>query len=239
MLTGYVMFSGDESGADPQGKGWADLPASASPEAGYTQPAEWVEPERWTALPSGKRLDVRGSEVGFPHTLEGAVAAAAAANTVNIEGSRSTVDEQLRIYYSYVAKAEQSDENAEKIELAAVETDKMLHREMGVRPGGPLPSGAYMRNVVIGYKVIRESDDEVSVWVLARVTQKAGETKKETVDYTRTLNALVWKGGDWKLSAAATERVVQKAFKDGKPAIVAPGDAVFNEAGWTAIREAS
>ena len=239
-LTGYAMFNGDDDGSDAAGKGGASPSAtsSAGPKPGYTPPDDWSEPERWTALPRGKRTDEHGSEVGFPHTTQGAVAMAAAANTVSIEADRGTVDEQLRIYHSYVSKADQSDENAEKIELTAIQTDKSLHKQMSVPAGEPLPSGAYMRSSVIGYKVVRESDDEVSVWVLSRAAQKAGETAKESVDYTRTLNAVVWEDGDWKLSGAVTQRALQDARKD-EPKIVAPGDAAFNAAGWTAIREAS
>lgn len=239
-LTGYAVLNGGDEDADA-GRGGttpsASVSASPGPSATYAPPDDWAEPNLWAALPRGKRTDGRGSEVGFPHTTEGAVAMAAAANTVSIEADRSTVDEQLRIYHSYVSKVDRSDENAEGIERAAIETDTSLHKQMGVNAGEPLPAGAYMRSSVIGYKVIRESGDEVSVWVLARAVQRAGETAEESVEYTRTLNAVVWEDGDWKLSGAATERALREA--NDRPEIVAPGDAAFNTAGWTAIREAS
>ncbi|MFC7841901.1 hypothetical protein [Streptomyces sp. NPDC057382] len=239
-LTGYAVLNGGDDDADA-GKGGSTPSASVSappgPSASYEQPDDWTEPTRWVALPRGKRTDDRSSEVGFPHTTEGAVAMAAAANTVAMEADRDTKDEQLRLYYSYVSKVDQSDENAEEIELAAIETDKILHKELSAPVGEPLPPGAYMRSSVIGYKVIRESDDEVSVWLLARSARKGGETAKESVEYARILNAVVWEDGDWKLSGAATQRALNA--NPTKPKIVAPGDAAFNEAGWTAIREAS
>lgn len=239
-FTGVALLSGGDEAPDAPGAGGAGASASASPgpSATYAPPDDWTEPESWAALPRGKRTDERGSQVGFPHTAEGAVAAAAALNTVSIEGDRDTVDEQLRLYHSYVSKADRSDDHAEGVELAAIETDKALHKQMGLPAGGPLPSGAYMRSSVIGFKVVKASDDEVSVWLLSRAAQKAGETAKESVDYTRILNAMVWEDGDWKLSGAATQRAMGAAQK-GEPTIVAPGDAAFNEAGWTAIREAS
>ncbi|MFE0802681.1 hypothetical protein [Streptomyces sp. NPDC058812] len=239
-LTGYAVLAGGDEDTDPPSKGGSTPSASVSPgpSATYAPPNDWTEPDQWAALPRGKRTDERGSQVGYPHTTEGAVAAAAALNTVSIEGGRDTVDEQLRIYHSYVSKADQSDAHAEEIELAAVQTDKSLHQEMGLPAGGPLPPGAYMRSSVIGYKVVNASEDEVSVWLLSRAAQKAGETAKESVDYTRILNAVVWEDGDWKLSGAATQRAMGAAQKD-QPKIVAPGDAAFNTAGWTAIREAS
>lgn len=239
-LTGYAVFSGGDDGKGTADEGGASPSASssASPSAGYTPPDDWTEPARWAALPRGERTDEFGSEVGFPHSTEGAVAMMAAANTLAIEADRSAVDEQLRLYRSYVAEGDQSDDAAEVVELRALQADKDLHKSMGVDAGGPLPPGAYMRQTVIGYKVIAESADEVSVWLLTRVVQKAGETAKESGSYTRSLSGAAWRDGDWKLSGVVAGKAQQKAEKD-KPQMVAPGDAEFNEAGWTAIRAAS
>lgn len=237
VLTGYMAFSGDDEETGPPGPsgGSASAAASPSPAPSYTRPEEWTEPDRWAALPRGQRTDTHGSQVGYPKSTEGAVSMMAAANSISIDSDRDAVDEQLRIYRSYVAEGDQSDEGAEKIELDAVQTDKMLRKELGLPVGEPMPAGAYMRNTVVGYQVIKESDDAVSVWLLTRVVQKAGETAKERATYTRSLSGAAWTDGDWKLSG--------KAFADAdtsdEPAIVAPGDADFNAAGWVAIREAS
>ncbi|OEJ20840.1 hypothetical protein AR457_41975 (plasmid) [Streptomyces agglomeratus] len=244
VLTGYAVFAGGDGGSDTPARGGGGASASASrsaspPSPTYAAPEDWTEPERWAALPRGKRTDDRGSAIGFPHTTEGAVAMMAAANATTVEGDKSTVDEQLRIYRSYIGESDQSSENAEAIELNANQTDKSLARQMGVRAGQPLPPGAYVRNHVVGYKVVKKSRDEVSVWLLARVVQKTGETAKESSSYTRTLNGAQWQDGDWKLTGDATERVLQATKGQPKPKMVAPGDAAFNAAGWTAIREAS
>ncbi|CAM5316122.1 hypothetical protein [Streptomyces lateritius] len=241
MLTGYALFSGDDGGAETPAKGGpsASAPSSASPAPSYSVPDDWTEPERWAALPRGKRTDDRGSEVGFPHTAEGAAAMLAAANSTTMENGRTTVDEQLRIYYSYIGKVDHSTENAEKVELAAMQADKSLAKAMGVTPGHPLPAGAYQRNHVVGYKILRKTPDEVTMWVLSRVTQKAGELEKEKGSYTRTVMGVQWREGDWKITSAATQRALQDAQSQTKPEMVAPGDAEFNRSGWTAIREAS
>lgn len=239
-LTGYAAFSDDGGGKDtPAGKGGASASASPGPSATYAPPKDWTEPDQWAALPRGKRTDGRGSQVGFPKPTEGAVAMMVAANTTAIEGEKSNVDEQLRIYHSYIGKADQSSENAEQIELNAQATDKALAKQMGVSPGQPLPSGAYVRGTVVGYKIIKKSDTEVSAWLLSRVVQKGGEMKKESGSYTRTLAGAQWADGDWKLSAAATERAQQDVRGQAQPRIVAPGDEKFNSSGWTAIRQAS
>ncbi|WP_327286649.1 hypothetical protein [Streptomyces sp. NBC_01205] len=241
-LTAYSLLAGnDGGGTDTPAKGGASPSASspASPAPTYAPPEDWTEPERWTALPRGQRTDERSSQVGFPHTTEGAVAMAAAANSTAIEGGKSTADEQMRIFHSYFGKADQSSENAKKIETAAQDTDKTLAQEMGVSAGQPLPSGAYVRSHVVGYKIIKKSDDEVSVWLLSVVVQKNGETKKEESSYTRTLLAAQWQDGDWKTTADSMRRAQTESASQAQPPMVAPGDEEFNAGGWTAIRAAS
>ncbi|MGW6588387.1 hypothetical protein [Streptomyces globisporus] len=238
-LTGYAIFSGDGGGGDAPGKAGSSSSAAADPKPSYEQPEDWTDPQRWAALPRGKRTDERGSEVEFPHTTEGAVAALAAANSSVIEDTTSNVDEQLRLYYSYVAKEDQSEAAAERVELGSIDNGKAISREMGLKPGAPMPPGAYMRSHVVGFKVIKASPDQVSVWLLSRVTQKAGETAEEKGSYTRLLLGAKWEGTDWKLSVDASKAAQQDAAGETEPKMVAPGDAAFNAAGWTAIREAS
>ncbi|WP_236570407.1 hypothetical protein [Streptomyces mexicanus] len=240
-LTAYLALSGDDDGHSSAGKGGAHPSASGSVTPGptYTEPDDWIEPDRWSALPRGEHTDRYGNQVVYPHTTEGAVAMLAAANSTDVEGGRTLRDEQLANYHSYVARADQTAQNAENVELASIDADKQMHQSMGLPAGSDLPSGAYVRNTVIAYKVIKASRDEVSVWLLAKITKKAGETQKETASYTRTLMAGVWQDGDWKMSSAALVRASQQTDGQPKPEMAAPGDAKFNEVGWVAIREAS
>ncbi|MEU9535816.1 hypothetical protein AB0D00_26350 [Streptomyces sp. NPDC048213] len=244
VLTVYVMInSGDDEGTETPAKGRASASAatepSVSPSATYAPPADWTEPERWASLPRGKRTDEYGSAVEFPHTVEGGVAMAVAANTTAVEGKTSGVDEQMRIYNSYIPPRGHRPEVVKNIRAATEKGDRRLEEAAGAPAGGPLPSGAYMRSNVVGYKVIEAEGDELSLWVLARVTQKNGELEKETGSYTRTVVGAQWEDGDWKLSAEVTARAMSGTNAQAKPQIVAPGDAAFNSAGWTAIREAS
>ncbi|CUW33377.1 MULTISPECIES: hypothetical protein [Streptomyces] len=240
-LTGYALFSGGDDGTDTPGKGRSSTSASASPgpSATYAPPDDWTEPNQWAALPRGERTDGRGSTVGYPRSTEGAVAMMVAANSTAIEGEKSNTDEQLRIYHSYIGKADQSKQNAEQIELNAIQSDKALAKQMGVSPGQPLPTGAYVRSTVVGYKIIKTSGTEVTAWLLSRVVQKNGEMAKEKGSYTRTLAGAQWEDGDWKLTGAATQRAQQAVQGQAQPAMAAPGDPEFNQAGWTAIRQAS
>ncbi|MEW1551965.1 hypothetical protein [Streptomyces tsukubensis] len=239
-LTGYAVLSSDgEADSPAKGKGGPSASAPAKPSATYEVPQDWTEPARWSALPRGERTDTRGSRVGYPQTTEGAVGLMAAANATAMEGGTGAVEEQLRIYHSYIGAADKSEQNAEQIELTALETDKALARQMGVTPGQPLPAGAYLRNTVIGYKIISRAPGEVSAWLLARVVTRTGETATESTTFTRTLAGAQWENGDWRLTGAATERALAAVKGKPEPQQAAPGDAAFNAAGWTAIREAS
>ncbi|MFY0516000.1 hypothetical protein ACOMD4_37290 [Streptomyces anulatus] len=239
-LGGYALFSGGDEG-DEAGKAGAGSSASADPKPSqsYEVPEDWTDPKRWAALPRGERTDERGSQVGFPQTAEGAVAMMMAANTTAIEGTTTNDDEQLRLYYSYIGKPDQSEAAAERVEQGAITNGKSISRSMGLKPGAPLPAGAYMRTHVVGFQFIKKSPTEVTAWVLGMETQKAGETAEEKSSYTRTLMGAQWQDGDWKLSVEATRHGQDDTQGKPEPEMVAVGDASFNAAGWTAIREAS
>ncbi|MET9206798.1 hypothetical protein ABZW38_16820 [Streptomyces bacillaris] len=239
-LTGYALFGGDDGG-DAQGKAGSSSSASATPgpTESYAAPEDWTEPQRWAALPRGERTDERGSPVGFPQTAEGAVAMMAAANSSVIEGTRTNEDEQLRLYHSYIGKPDQSEAAEERVEQGAISNGEAIWRSMGLKPGDPLPAGAYMRTHVVGFQFIKRSPTEVTAWVLSMETQKAGEMEEEKVSYTRTLLGAQWQDGDWKLSVRATRHAQDDTQGKPEPEMVAVGDAAFNSAGWTAIREAS
>ncbi|MER6121776.1 hypothetical protein ABT173_03560 [Streptomyces sp. NPDC001795] len=241
-LTSYVALSGNGGGSDTGGKGSArpSVSASASPGPTYTVPSDWTEPNRWAALPRGAKTDKYGSQVSFPHTTEGAVAAIVAAQSTDIEGDKTTLTEQLRVYHSYIAAGDHSDKALKAVEQKAKQSDTELHQQMGSGSGeSAFPPGAYLRTTVVGYKIIKQSADEVGVWLLSRVAQKDGETEKEEVTLTRSVAGLRWEDSDWKLSVEATLAAQQQTDGQPEPAGAAPGDAKFNAAGWTAIRAAS
>ncbi|MFF3264986.1 hypothetical protein ACFYWO_38215 [Streptomyces sp. NPDC002932] len=239
LMTGYVLLSGEEP--EPTA---SDRPAAAgtrapSPASTYAAPKDWSEPLRWAALPRGARTDALGHEVGFPHRTEGAVAMLVASNSSEVKGSHDTADEQLGVYESYLVPADRTETNRAGIEKAARETDAKIHRSMRLPVGSVLPPGAYARNHVVGFRVVQASSSEAAVWLLSRVTEKAGETAAESGAYTCTLAAAQWDGDDWRLSSASAEKAMRRYGSGTRPPIAAPGDAAFNDSRWTAIREAS
>ncbi|AKZ59540.1 putative integral membrane protein [Streptomyces ambofaciens ATCC 23877] len=240
-LTGYAVLAGGGDD-EPTGKGTPSASSSATATAGpapdYTVPDDWTEPEQWAALPRGSRTDKYGSEVGYPHTTEGAVSMAVNATNTSIEPGKDAVDGQVRVYNSYISAADHSDQAAQQIEQAGQETDKKFRRQMGVPADGEMPPGSYVRTTVIGFKVLEKSDDEVSVWLLGRVAMKKGELEKESISHIRLLMGARWEDGDWKLSGQASVDA-QKQAGSSKPGMAVLGDAQFSEYGWVAIREAS
>ncbi|MDA5279883.1 hypothetical protein [Streptomyces sp. Isolate_45] len=242
-LTGYSLLSGDEAGS---GTPAASTPApgaagqaTPSPVTTYAPPKDWSEPQRWAVLPRGQNTDIHGSKVGYPHTKEGAIAMLLEGNKTSIGDGRTGRTEQLRVYHSYFAKSDQSDDRKRLIEQQGKGVDDRLAQQAGVSPGSPLPAGSYQRVTPIGFKIVTQSNDEVAVWVLSNATSRFGETAKEGGAYSRTLVAAQWVDNDWKLTVEAGVRAFKEVKGKEQPQIVAPGDAQFNAAGWTALREAS
>ncbi|WP_345695769.1 hypothetical protein [Kitasatospora terrestris] len=200
----------------------------------YSAPATWTEPTRWQALPRGSRAAANGRETGFPDSVDGAVAMLVAASAINAQGSRSLADEQWAIYAAYTASSEQSAALSQKVREGTARTDASTRAAMGLETTGPMPSGAHIRSQAVGFKIIRSAPGIVSTHLLVRSTQKAGELQPEKVSYIVCALSVAWREGDWKFTARPTSDRADEA-----PAIAAPGDAAFNSAGWTAIRQAS
>lgn len=240
-LTLVAVLAGGGEEKERESKGGGDRSTSPSQGPSYGPPEDWTEPEKWAALPRGKRTDDHDNQVGFPHTAEGAVAMLASANSTEVKSGHTMVDEQLEIFDSYMGKVDRTAENREKVKASAARSDRALRQSMKIPGEGAMPAGAYVRATVIGYKVIESSDDEVSVWLLSRVTGRTAETAKESGSYTRNVLAAHWDGDgkDWKMTTDATKKAVAAIKGQQRPTLAAPGDAAFNRAGWTAIRQAS
>lgn len=239
-LTAYAAVSGDDSDATT-GRASSSSSASASASPGrpvptYTAPDDWTEPQQWISLQRGTTTDPSGNRVGFPHTTTGAASLLAAANTTNVEGGRTAAAQQLAVYRSYVSPDDQSSAAETRVREHGEQTDQRLRARIGY--SSTMPSGTYMRTHIVGIKIVQESPNEVTAWLLGRATLKTSSATPEDGSYTRTLAVARWAGNDWKLSAQGTARALQQQLGTA-PGIVAPGDAAFNQAGWAAIRQAS
>ncbi|MET8540254.1 hypothetical protein ABZW03_06310 [Kitasatospora sp. NPDC004799] len=211
--------------------------AAPQPAPTYSVPPTWTEPERWLAASRGARKAANGRETGFPNTVDGAVGMMVAASAMRVEGSATLADQQLAVYSTYMVPAEQSSTAETKVRQGAERADAATRRALGLPESGPLPGGAFMRTVMIGFKPIQVAPGRVTAYVLMNVTDKGGETAPEKAVYSVGVLGAVWQDGDWKLSGQAVKDSAPQP--DRKPPIAAPGDAAFNAAGWTAVRQAS
>ncbi|MFF2119328.1 hypothetical protein ACFVXH_18580 [Kitasatospora sp. NPDC058184] len=242
-LTGYAALAGhdDVPAARHAGPASTSSPPAATtapqPAPTYSVPPTWTEPERWLAAPRGARKAANGRETGFPNTTDGAIGMMVAASAMDVEGSGTLAEQQLAVYSAYMAPADQSPTAEAKVRQGAERADAATRRALGLPESGPLPGGAFMRTVMIGVKPIQVTPAQVTAYVLMNVTDKAGETAAEKTVYSVGILGAVWQDGDWKLSGQAIKDAAAQA--DRKPPIAAPGDAAFNAAGWTAIRQAS
>ncbi|MBV2155074.1 hypothetical protein [Kitasatospora sp. SUK 42] len=244
-LTGYAALVGNDSDSRVQHSGVASTSSPAAPPTTtapqltptYSAPPTWTEPERWLAAPKGSRKAASGRETGFPATADGAIGMMVAASAISVEGSDTLANQQLVVYSTYMLPADQSPMAEAKVRQGAERADAGIRRALGLPSTGPLPSGAFMRTTMIGFRPIQVTPTQVAAYVLVYVTNKGGEMVPEQTVYTMGILAAVWQDGDWKLSGQATKSAIAQA--DQKPPIAAPGDAAFNAAGWTAIRQAS
>ncbi|WP_316528090.1 hypothetical protein [Kitasatospora brasiliensis] len=204
----------------------------------YTAPALWTEPKRWLAAARGIRKVAGGQrEVGFPGTFEGAIGMLVAADQVDVEGFGTLAEQQLDSYHTYMLPADRSPTAEQKVRAGAERAEASQRAALGLPVTGPLPGGAFTRTTMIGFKPVETSPTLVTAYVLSAVTVKAGEMEPEQTVYTVGILAAVWQDGDWRLSAQATKAAMERNSQ--KPPIAAPGDAAFNTAGWTAIRQAA
>ncbi|KJS61959.1 hypothetical protein [Streptomyces rubellomurinus] len=242
-LTGYaaVQQGADDdashpgtSASPPPSATAATTTAAPVPVSTYSAPPSWEEPDRWLAAPRGTRT-VGGREVGFPHTMEGAVGMLVASSAVDIEGATTTVDEHLASYTTYTAVGDQTPAREQRVRQGAAKADARARATMGAPDSGPLPAGAWMRSHLVGFKIVQARPDAVTAHLLLRNGQKAGETARESVFYTVGIVGVVWRDDDWKFDTAGGASPPAGSV----PEIAAPGDAAFNTQGWTAIRQAS
>ncbi|MFE5585623.1 hypothetical protein [Kitasatospora sp. NPDC056531] len=213
---------------------------SGPKEETYTIPPTWTEPVRWAVLPRGSRTAATtGYQTGFPDTTEGAVAVLVAGTATNMQSGTSHADQQAAIYHTYLSSTDQSPDGEAKVRAKAQQTEAENRSELGLPTDGPLPSGAFVRSNVVGFKVIQQSPSEVTVYLLTKVSRKAGDTSPVKDAYVISVLGAAWQNTDWKMSVKATTDAVARTRGQQSPALAAPGDAKFNDAGWTALRQAA
>lgn len=222
-IIGLVVGRGGDS-SSPSSAPASPAPSSSSdnePSSAPTETADggYVAPSAWVTLPEAKgKRD--GLPVGFPHTVEGAAAAAVAAVRA---GWTWDPDAAERAAGVYSVPSEAAD-----MKKAARESTAASRTSVGLPGTGELPAGAHMSVAPIGVQWSDASADQVTVSVLSRIvyTTESGAAEKSQVIASSSL--VVWADGDWHTKSG------------GNPTAPEPfdlGTEGFNSAGWRAIQE--
>jgi hypothetical protein len=163
--------------------------------------------------------------VKFPHTEQGAVAAAVAKTETGwgLDSARAT-----RAAGLYAAPWFRGDAQSKAAQLAAA-----FRQRLGLRPDdgtGQIPSDAYIHAQVVGAQWQAADADHVTVTVLVRLEMAAGADQQPQISLTSTIATETWRGdlrgGDWAYEPVQAQPT----------AAATPGTAAFNSGGWTALQ---
>ncbi|MGQ0463977.1 MAG: hypothetical protein ACT4QG_01530 [Sporichthyaceae bacterium] len=178
-------------------------------------------PERRVVLPIGAE-QVDEYPMRFPHTPEGAAAAAVSLTRYSASLDYVVVDEVLRLY------AMSTDAAAEAADQAAAVAVSAGRARLGLPMSGPSPLDASVFAEPFGIRWTAKGKDRVIVSVLSAVEYRSGQ---------RELRELVAANTEWRWDARVGDWRVAPGDAGRAPAAAEIGSAEFNDAGWTALAE--
>ncbi|MGA5579452.1 hypothetical protein ACPCK9_32205 [Streptomyces koyangensis] len=239
LVLGGVMWIGGEEGVPEEGKPSASASRKPGAVQTFTPQPDWVEPDRWVALPRPEETDEAGLGVKFEAEELGAVAMLVAQQTYVAEGKNTVFARQMDIYRAYFSAADRLPEREGVVREGRKRADAKVRQMMGLPAEGDYPPGASVSSRVKGFKVYHSEEGKVGAYLLTVSSYRAGETEREQVAYTIAPLVAVWEAGDWKVSSKAIQRLEPVRKMNPVPKAATVGDTRFNTEGWTAIREAS
>ncbi|MFC9223132.1 hypothetical protein ACFT8W_20805 [Streptomyces hygroscopicus] len=204
----FTSGSDADAGKKESGRHTTEPPTfSPPPTRGTTQP---------TLLPKPKTVR-SGVPVGYPHTLNGAISAAAHFyDTVDLFDPVAS-ERQARITATPGKEKELGDE-ALRLSMAA-------RRDAGLALIGESSTANYYSLQSRAYRVASATEDRVTVWILTDTELSVrGVAKSDTAVQTAVL---AWAGGDWKFTG-------QEGGED-EPKPVVPESAQAVREGWRSL----
>jgi hypothetical protein len=196
----------------------ATAQAAAAPSAAPVEVA-FEAPRARAVLPAGGD-QVDEYPVSFPHTVEGAAAAAVAVTRYSASLDFAAVSEVLRLYAIPGNKAAGI---ADRAAAAAVSAGRS---RLGVPTVGPAPTDTSVLAEPFAVQWTKQGLDEIDVSVLSAVEFRTGE--KVDRELVATGSHWRWVGNDWHLVPGQTPTT---------PAAAELGTKQFNRLGWTAVAE--
>lgn len=218
LLVAAAIGYGLSRDRDPQTGSAAVTPKTQSaPTAATSTAGTWTAPPVSAGpliLPPPARTE-RGVPLGYPHSTEGAISAAAryteAAVTLDADQARTVG--KLAAAPSYLSAA---DDFAANVGVA--------RSQLGVPATGPT-RGAYLTYQAKAYLVLDATPDRVEVWVLGTADGAGPATGGESnTGPSIARHVVVWAEDDWRLT--------DDAPTDAPPAAPEPGTSQAYEQGW-------
>ncbi|MFC5724869.1 hypothetical protein ACFP1Z_32450 [Streptomyces gamaensis] len=203
-----VLNSGGSNDALPGASTSSAAPA-ARPSAGSTTP---------DVLPKAREVK-DGVPVGYPHTPEGAVSAAAHFYDV-WDGFNPFASERQ-------ARAVAAPRSTEKMASDAFQIAVAARSDAGLNFVGESDNANYLTYRSRGYRIDTASADRVKLWLLLD-TQKSVKGITSSVVVVGTAE-MVWADGDWKLVALMYPK------GEPQPPEATPDSADAAEKGWRSI----
>lgn len=225
-VLGVGVVIGSQVVQDDQGcRSDGDQRATASPTTTSTPPPASGDAGTWSLRPISDGPLIltpptrtrRGVPLGYPHSTEGAISAAAryseAIVTLDVERARTVA--RLAAAPSYLTAVDDFATNTAN-----------ARKNLGVAAAGPT-RGAFLTYQARGYRVMDAAPDRAEVWVLG-VAEGAGPATDGAGQGGPSIARLtvVWVGGDWKFTDGDDTRI---------PRAPQPGSAEAYEEGWRDI----
>ncbi|MGW7446945.1 hypothetical protein [Kitasatospora sp. NPDC054795] len=225
LVTGAALAAAAAAGAvavliwqaDPEPRAGTAAPASASAAAAppSASPSTVVQA---VPLPAPARVE-KGIPIGYPHTMAGAVSAAAHYTEARDLLSPDAVPGQMRVM------AGQDDENFFKLTSLAIADARDWRRLLGLPAAGGSTGSDFIALQVRAYQATAVSADAVDVWLLTTQTPTVGGVQHGTGVFAIAA-PVVWDEGDWHL----TEKKITQS-----PVVEDPGTAQADAAGWRPV----
>ncbi|UQI49656.1 hypothetical protein M1P56_35280 (plasmid) [Streptomyces sp. HU2014] len=211
-VTAFFVLGSDDAGS---GVGQREAAPSASapaaiPSGGSNTP---------TVLPKPKEVK-EGVPVGYPHTLEGAVSAAAHFTDVNDLFTPDVAERQARV----MAEPNYLGMLGTYARMAAQEARKAR----GLPENGESDTANFYANQSRAYSIDSAASDKVTIWILVDSTISVKGVSKNITEVRGAI--MIWAEGDWKMSFDTLDGLPEE-----QPSPATPGSAQALDEGWRAL----
>ncbi|GAA0464540.1 hypothetical protein ACFQ2B_40495 [Streptomyces stramineus] len=211
-VTAFFVLGSDDSGS---GGGQHEASPSASapaaiPTGGSNTP---------TLLPKAKEVR-EGVPVGYPHTLEGAISAAAHYTDANDLFTPEAAERQ--------GKVMGEPNYTQLIGTYARMAAQKARQDRGLPESGESDTANFYANQSRAYSIASAADDKVTVWLLTDSTVSVKGVSKNSTQVRGAV--MVWAQGDWKMSVDTLDGLPER-----QPKPATPGSPEAAQEGWRAL----